>query len=130
MKIPYGISNFRYLITEGYLYVDKTSFITTLEEQGKYNILLRSRRFGKTLFLSTLRSYYDIRCKDEFQALFGRLAIGHNPTPLKNSYQILAFDFSGIETGSREDIRNGFNRKVETALKKFLRRYGYSPETE
>jgi hypothetical protein len=87
-------------------------------------------RFGKTLFLSTLRHYYDIRCKDEFKPLFGKLSIGRNPTPLKNSYQILSFDFSGIETGSQEDIRRGFNRKVETALKKFLRRYGYSPETE
>ncbi|MCI5143856.1 MAG: AAA family ATPase, partial [Candidatus Electrothrix sp. ATG1] len=130
MKIPYGISNFKSLITEGYLYVDKTPFIATLEEQGKYNILLRPRRFGKTLFLSTLRHYYDIRCKEEFEPLFGNLAIGHNPTPLKNSYQILSFDFSGIETGSQEDIRRGFNRKVETALKKFLRRYGYGPETE
>ncbi|MCI5138311.1 MAG: AAA family ATPase, partial [Candidatus Electrothrix sp. AR1] len=73
MKTPYGISNFKSLITEGYLYVDKTSFIETLEEQGKYNILLRPRRFGKTLFLSTLRHYYDIRCKDAFDALFGRL---------------------------------------------------------
>ncbi|WP_339137055.1 MAG: AAA family ATPase [Candidatus Electrothrix sp. GW3-4] len=130
MKIPYGISNFRSLITEGYLYVDKTPFIATLEEQGKYNILLRPRRFGKTLFLSTLRSYYDILCKDEFESLFGHLVIGQRPTPLKNSYQILAFDFSGIETSSEEDIRRGFNRRVETALKKFLRRYGYPLETD
>ncbi|MCI5143461.1 MAG: AAA family ATPase, partial [Candidatus Electrothrix sp. ATG1] len=71
MKIPYGISNFRILTTEEYLYVDKTAYIAALEEQGRYNILLRPRRFGKTLFLSTLRHYYDIRCKDEFEALFG-----------------------------------------------------------
>ncbi len=129
MKTPYGISNFKSLITEGYLYVDKTSFIATLEDQGKYNILLRPRRFGKTLFLSTLRLYYDIRSKDEFDTLFGQLAIGHKPTPLKNSYQILSFDFSGIETSSAEDIRAGFNRRVETALKKFLKRYGYPTET-
>ena len=128
MKIPYGISNFKSLITEGYLYVDKTPFIATLEEQGKYNILLRPRRFGKTLFVSTLRHYYDILFKDEFDTLFGKLAIGRKPTPLKNSYQILAFDFSGIETGSAEQIKQGFNRRVETALKKFLRRYGYGPD--
>ncbi|MCI5132063.1 MAG: AAA family ATPase, partial [Candidatus Electrothrix sp. EH2] len=130
MKIPYGESNFKKIITQDFFYIDKTEYISLLEQHGSYNILLRPRRFGKTLFLSTLRSYYDILCRNEFEALFGHLAIGHNPTPLKNSYQILAFDFSGIETGSREDIRNGFNRKVETALKKFLRRYGYSPETE
>ena len=130
MKIPYGESNFKKIITQGFLYIDKTKYIEILEQSGSYNILLRPRRFGKTLFLSTLRHYYDIRCKEEFESLFGNLAIGRNPTPLKNSYQILSFDFSGIETGSQEDIRRGFNRKVETALKKFLRRYGYSPETE
>ncbi|WP_339137057.1 MAG: AAA family ATPase [Candidatus Electrothrix sp. GW3-4] len=130
MKIPYGESNFKKIITQGFLYIDKTSFIETLEQNGSYNILLRPRRFGKTLFLSTLRSYYDIRCKDEFESLFGQLVIGQRPTPLKNSYQILAFDFSGIETSSEEDIRRGFNRRVETALKKFLRRYGYPLETD
>ncbi|WP_446008343.1 AAA family ATPase [Candidatus Electrothrix sp.] len=128
MKIPYGISNFKSLITEGYLYVDKTPFIPSLEETGKYNILLRPRRFGKTLFLSALRYYYDILFKDEFETLFSKLAVGKDPTPQSNSYQILDFDFSGIETGSRESIEQGFNRRVETALKKFLRRYGYNPE--
>ena len=128
MKIPYGESNFKKIITQGFLYIDKTKYIEILEQSGSYNILLRPRRFGKTLFLSTLRHYYDILFKDEFEVLFGHLAIGQTPTPLKNSYQILSFDFSGIETGSPKDIRCGFNRKVEIALKTFLRRYGYAPE--
>ncbi|WLE99167.1 MAG: AAA family ATPase [Candidatus Electrothrix communis] len=128
MKTPYGESNFKKIITQDFLYIDKTKYIRILEQSGSYNILLRPRRFGKTLFLSTLRFYYDILCKDAFDALFGHLVIGRNPTPLRNSYQILAFDFSGIETGSREQIEQGFNRRVETALKKFLRSYGYSPE--
>ncbi|MCI5146401.1 MAG: AAA family ATPase, partial [Candidatus Electrothrix sp. AR3] len=93
MKIPYGLSNFNALIREDYFYIDKTDYIKILEEQGKYNILLRPRRFGKSLFLSSLQYYYDINQKDAFQALFGPLAIGKNPTPLRNSYQILAFDF-------------------------------------
>ncbi len=129
MKIPYGKSNFKKIITQNLLYIDKTKYIEVLEQSGSYNILLRPRRFGKTLFISTLRHYYDILCKDEFDTLFGKLAIGHNPTPLKNSYQILSFDFSGIETSSAENIRAGFNRRVETALKKFLKRYGYPAET-
>ncbi len=129
MKIPYGKSNFKKIITQNLLYIDKTKYIDVLEQSGSYNILLRPRRFGKTLFISTLLHYYDIRCKDEFDTLFGNLAIGRNPTPLKNSYQILSFDFSGIETSSAENIRAGFNRRVETALKKFLRRYGYPAET-
>ncbi len=128
MKIPYGLSNFRDVITEGYLYIDKTAYITKLEEQGKLNILLRPRRFGKSLFLSSLWHYYDIRFKDEFDAIFGKLHIGKNPTSLKNSYQVLFLDFSGIETSSRERIRHGFNTRVGTALRKFLRRYSYGQE--
>ena len=126
MKIPYGESNFKKIITQSFFYIDKTEYISLLEQHGSYNILLRPRRFGKTLFLSTLRSYYDILCRNEFEALFGHLAIGHNPTPLKNSYQILAFDFSGIETGSHENVRQGFSGRTGDSLRKFLVRYGYS----
>ncbi|WLE99151.1 MAG: AAA family ATPase [Candidatus Electrothrix communis] len=128
MKIPYGISHFKSLITEGYLYVDKTPFINTLEEQGKYNILLRPRRFGKTLFISTLRHYYDIRCKDEFDALFGHLAIGRNPTPLKNSYQILFMEFSGISIKDEESIERDFALEVTKRLRIFLNEYQYPAE--
>ncbi|MCI5144697.1 MAG: AAA family ATPase, partial [Candidatus Electrothrix sp. AR3] len=78
MKIPYGLSNFNDLITEGYFYIDKTTYIAALEKQGKYNILLRPRRFGKSLLLSTLQYYYDIEHKDRFEALFAHLAIGKN----------------------------------------------------
>ena len=130
MKIPYGESNFKKIITQGFLYIDKTKYIEILEQSGSYNILLRPRRFGKSLILSTIRYYYDIHCKDEFEGLFGNLAVGGNPTPLRNSYRILAFDFSGIETSSQESVRQGFSRRVETALKTFLRRYGYGLETE
>ncbi|MCI5207329.1 MAG: AAA family ATPase, partial [Candidatus Electrothrix sp. ATG2] len=129
MKIPYGISNFKSLITEGYLYVDKTPFIETLEEQGKYNILLRPRRFGKTLFLSTLRHYYDIRCKEEFEPLFGNLAIGHNPTPLKNSYQVLFMEFSGIADTDAKAVEQEFRIEVQKRLCNFLRRYDYPAES-
>ncbi|MCI5164403.1 MAG: AAA family ATPase, partial [Candidatus Electrothrix sp. AX5] len=79
MKTPYGESNFKKIITQNFLYIDKTKYIELLEQSGSYNILLRPRRFGKTLFLSTLRHYYDILFKEEFDALFGHLAIGRNP---------------------------------------------------
>ncbi|MCI5210954.1 MAG: AAA family ATPase, partial [Candidatus Electrothrix sp. ATG2] len=70
MKIPYGLSNFKDVIEEEYLYIDKTSYIETLEEQGKFNILLRPRRFGKSLFLSMLRHYYDTRYQNDFETFF------------------------------------------------------------
>lgn len=54
MKIPYGLSNFKKVITEGFVYVDKTAHIAALEDDGQYHFLLRPRRFGKSLFISAL----------------------------------------------------------------------------
>lgn len=71
MKIPYGQSNFKKVISQGFYYVDKTAYIRTLEDEGEYTVLLRPRRFGKSLFLSMLFYYYDIAHTDEFDTLFG-----------------------------------------------------------
>ncbi|MCI5148942.1 MAG: AAA family ATPase [Candidatus Electrothrix sp. MAN1_4] len=128
MKIPYGLSNFKDVITQGYLYIDKTSSVEQLEEQGKFNILLRPRRFGKSLFLSTLWHYYDSRFTEEFETLFKGLYIGEHPTQLKNSYQVLFMQFSGINTDNADTIRQGFDHEVRTDLLDFFRCYGYPDE--
>jgi len=60
MKIPYGIRDFYALITEGYRYLDRSDRIHVVEELGKELLFLRPRRFGKSLWLSTLMNYYDI----------------------------------------------------------------------
>jgi hypothetical protein len=58
-RIPYGKGDFEAVNAENEYYVDKTMFIPELE-QSSFNFLIRPRRFGKTLLLSTLQSYYDI----------------------------------------------------------------------
>ncbi|MCP4609744.1 MAG: AAA family ATPase [Planctomycetes bacterium] len=128
MKIPYGESNFKKIITQDFLYIDKTEYIAALEESGSYNILLRPRRFGKTLFLSTLWHYYDIRFKDAFEELFSKLTIGENPTPLRNSYQILFMEFSGISIKDEESIERDFAFEVSERLRSFLETYQYPAE--
>ena len=71
MKLPYGISDFKALRGQGYLYIDKTEYIHKLENlNSKYIFFIRPRRFGKSLFLSTLSSYYDLDLKEEFKDLF------------------------------------------------------------
>ena len=83
-KLPYGISNYEELITENYYYVDKTRYIEKLENIPDKRILfLRPRKFGKTLFTSTLEYYYDINSAEKFEALYGETYIGKNPTKLK-----------------------------------------------
>lgn len=58
VKYPLGIYNFKDIVSENYLYVDKTAFIRTLVEGGKYYFLGRPRRFGKSLFLSMLEYFF------------------------------------------------------------------------
>jgi len=124
LKIPYGISNFESLITEGYLYVDKTRFIRQIEEMAKFVFFVRPRRFGKSLFISLLDNYYDLAKADCFERLFGSLEIGRQPTELRNRYLVLRLDFAAIETGQGRDVlRQSFQQKVALAFQHFYQRY-------
>ncbi len=117
MKIPYGISDFESLRKEGYLYVDKTDFISKLENiGGKYLFFIRPRRFGKSLFLSTLAHYYDLNNREQFKDLFGDLYIGENPTELRNKYMILKLNFSGLNTDSKEKLYFSFKESISQTI--------------
>ena len=123
-KLPYGISNYEELIQDGYYYADKTMYIEKLESLAEKRItFLRPRKFGKTLFTSTLESYYDIAKVDKFEKLFGNTYIGKNPTPLKNKYHILKFNFSGIDTTNEETTMKGFKEMVAIPIESFVKKY-------
>lgn len=97
MKLPYGLADFPRLIRDGYEYVDRTAHIRTLESLGETLLFVRPRRFGKSLWLHTLSSYYDVALESEHSALFGDLAIGRDPTPLAHRYFTLEWNFSNID---------------------------------
>ena len=122
-RIPYGESNFEVIRKDNYLYVDKTHFIRDFENIKRL-IYLRPRRFGKSLFLSMLDSYYDVAKADQFDELFSGLSIYENPTKNKNNYYILRFNFSGVENVTRDSLRTGFLDKVKVGIKLFIGRYG------
>lgn len=67
-QIPYGISNFVRMRTENYYYVDKTMYLPLIEDTASYIFMIRPRRFGKSLFLSIMKAYYDILQKDRFES--------------------------------------------------------------
>lgn len=67
-KLPIGIQDFECLRNDGYLYVDKTRYVFELAHTGKPYFLSRPRRFGKSLFLSTLRAYWEGK-KELFEGL-------------------------------------------------------------
>jgi len=132
-KIIYGDSNFRKIkINNDYFYIDKTEFIEKLENLNEsFLIFLRPRRFGKSLFLSTLQYYYDENSKNEFEKMFHDTYIGKNPTPLKNSFRILFLEFSGINTdGGMEVIYQGFRDNIQSAIYRYFKDYGYDDDIE
>ncbi len=124
-KILYGTSNFEAVISDNGYYVDKTQFIEKLESIGaKYVLFLRPRRFGKSLFISTLEHYYDVNRAGQFDELFGKLYIGKKPTSLKNSFPILKFNFSAVFShGTVEEIEHSFNLGILSDIRLFYARY-------
>ncbi len=125
MKLPYGLSNFAELRTEGYYYVDKTRYIELLEAAAeKYPVMLRPRRFGKTLFCNMLGWYYDRLCEDRFEDVFQGSYIYRRPTPRRHAYMMLTFNFSGINTETLENANEGFTSEVRRNVESFIHRYG------
>ena len=124
-KLPNGISNYEEIIKENRIYVDKTMYIEKLENlSDKTLMFLRPRKFGKTLFTSTLECYYDINKRDKFNELFKNTYIGKNPTPNRNKYCILRFNFSGVNTDTIESTLKGFREKVDLGINAFVESYG------
>ena len=127
--LPYGISDFVELRRQNKYYVDKTMYIPMLETRANFLFFIRPRRFGKSLFLNMLSAYYDSKCADRFDELFGDLWIGSHPTPLRGKFQILHLDFSLIR-GDIDNLEVCFNEYMATKLNGFMEKYSseYSPK--
>ncbi len=124
LKFPYGFSDFYLLRTENYFYVDRTSHIRLIEEIGYQLLFLRPRRFGKSLLLSTLENYYDVAKAEEFDKLFGDLAIGQNPTEKHNQYFVMKWDFSNVNSkGDATQIHQRLNRYINSCIQDFADNY-------
>ena len=117
-RIPYGMMNFALIRREDYYYVDKTRFIPLIEAADRFFFFIRPRRFGKSLTLNILQHYYDVRTRDQFDALFGGLYIGQHPTPSRNTYLVLYLNFSGI-IGELNDYRKGLDAHCQTMFDYF-----------
>lgn len=130
-RVPYGVADFAQVIEQNQYYVDKTMFIPELEKQPSNLFFIRPRRFGKSIFLSMLYSYYDCAQSHKFQSLFGNLWIGRHPTPLQGKYQVLFLDFSQI-TGNIDKLETKFNSYLSINLDAFVRQYSeyYQAEME
>lgn len=127
-RIPYGMMNFAVIRRDDCYYVDKTRFIPMIENADKFFFFIRPRRFGKSLTVSMLQHYYDIRTKDKFDTLFGDLYIGKHPTRDRNSYLVLYLNFSGI-VGELHNYRKGLDAHCGTTFENFCKIYAdYLPQ--
>lgn len=106
-NLPIGIQTFEEFREKNYIYIDKTSFIDKLVNSGKPYFLSRPRRFGKSLFLSTLKSYFEGR-KD----LFEGLAISKTETEWKK-YPVFYFDFNVGDFTTEEMFRASLGLKLD-----------------
>ena len=129
--IPYGISDFNRMRNENFYFVDKTMYLPLIEKMPSYLFLIRPRRFGKSLFLSMMRTYYDILQRDNFDKYFGDLWIGSHPTDQRNRYQVLYFDFSKAGCSlAGTDMMTSFNDYCNIIINQFAHEYSsfYDPD--
>ena len=117
-QVPYAVMNYRKIVEGEYFFVDHTRFLHELERY-ETPVFLRPKRFGKSLWVSLLEHYYDVRFKGEFQKLFGKTDVGREPTPLASSFLVLSLDFSTIEPGTVAEIEKNFTLRVLSDIDSF-----------
>ncbi|MBR4268089.1 MAG: AAA family ATPase [Bacteroidales bacterium] len=120
--LPQGINDFGRIRRENYYYVDKTMYIDKIECDSSYMLIVRPRRFGKSLFLSMLEHYYDVKEKDNFDTLFSGLYVHEHPTEWRNYYQVLTLDFSQV-SGESQNLEESFFRYCGNRLDEFAIKY-------
>ena len=124
--VPYGISDFEQLRKENKYLVDKTMFFEKMERAGNFLFLVRPRRFGKSLFLDMLESYYDINQKDNFQELFKGLYVVDHPTKEQGEFLVMHLNFSMMGSdldNLYEDFNIYLSRRCEFFAKKYVAYY-------
>ena len=107
-KLPIGISDFKEIIENNYYYFDKTKFIENILEDGsKVKLFTRPRRFGKTLNISMLKYFFDIKNKDENRKLFENLEISKSEYFEKQgNFFVISISFKNYDA---ENWESGFN---------------------
>ena len=107
-KLPIEISDFKEIIENNYYYFDKTKFIENILEDGsKVKLFTRPRRFGKTLNISMLKYFFDIKNKNENKKLFENLEISKSEYFEKQgNFFVISISFKNYDA---ENWESGFN---------------------
>lgn len=122
-RLPLGIQTFSHLINGNYIYVDKTGFIPPLISTHKYAFMARPRRFGKSLFVSTLEEFFS--CNKE---LFKGLAIYDYPNWQK--HPVIRLDFSDMDTENLQNFRESLLRRFNSTAGSYSLEFDIDSEAE
>ena len=112
-KLPIGVQSFEKIRKEGYYYVDKTRFVKKLVDTGNYFFLSRPRRFGKSLFLDTLRCAFEGR-----RELFEGLYLERN-WDWTQKFPVIRFDFSEQKVRSADELEKFILNRIRENAQKF-----------
>ena len=120
-KIPIGVENFKEIITNNCYYVDKTKFIEKILNDGsKIKLFTRPRRFGKTLNMSTIKHFFDIKNNEENRKLFNNLDIEKSVyIKEQGQYPIIFISMKGIKDITWEEAKSSLKILISKLYSEF-----------
>ena len=120
-KIPIGVENFKEIITNNYYYIDKTKFIEKILNDGsKIKLFTRPRRFGKTLNMSTIKHFFDIKNNEENRKLFNNLDIEKSVyIKEQGQYPIIFISMKGIKDITWEEAKSSLKILISKLYSEF-----------
>ena len=120
-KIPIGVDNFKKIITDNYFYIDKTKFIEDIFNDGaEVKLFTRPRRFGKTLNMSMLKNFFDVREAEENRKLFDSLYIKNSPVfAEQGKYPVVFVSMKEIKGTTWEEMQKSSRETLSNLYEKY-----------
>ena len=120
-KIPIGVENFKEIINNNCYYVDKTKYIEEILNDGsKIKLFTRPRRFGKTLNMSTIKHFFDIKNNEENRKLFNNLDIEKSVyIKEQGQYPIIFISMKGIKDITWEEAKSSLKILISKLYSEF-----------
>ena len=126
-KIPIGVDDFKKIMTDNYFYIDKSKFIEEIFNDGaEVKLFTRPRRFGKTLNMSMLKNFFDIKEAEENRKLFEDLYIKNSPVfAEQGKYPVIFISMKGIKGTTWEEMQKSMRKVFSNLYEKhnYLRQY-------
>ena len=126
-KIPIGVDDFKKIMTDNYFYIDKSKFIEEIFNDGaEVKLFTRPRRFGKTLNMSMLKNFFDVKEAEENKKLFDDLYIKNSPVfAEQGKYPVIFISMKGIKGTTWEEMQKSMRKVFSNLYEKhnYLRQY-------